>query len=186
MPTAPDPTPPEEPARRRNPVPPGSAEDALRRLEERLDRASEVAERLIAEAAAEAAGAALAGGGGGGAGNPGSAGNPGNPGSAGHPGSAGPGEHHGGNGSDADGTAKPPPAGWQVPDDAPAGTASDVDPFVTLVQALRDLIPPELQRRLVASVREFLLALRAVIDWYLDRLERRREEAVELQDIPIL
>ena len=75
--------------------------------------------------------------------------------------------------------------GWQIPDDGrPA--PSDLDPFVTLVQALRDLIPPELQRRLVAALRELLLALRALIDWYLERLERRREQAVEVQDIPIL
>lgn len=133
--------------------PPGSAEDALRRLEQRLDRATEAAERLMAQAAAEAAGA----------GNPEPTGNPGNPGEP----------------------AKPPPAGWQVPEDARAG-APDADPFVALVQAMRDLIPPELQRRLVAALRELLLALRALIDWYLERLERRREESVEVEDIPIL
>ena len=80
--------------------------------------------------------------------------------------------------------AKPPPAGWQVPDDARAGP--ELDPFVALVQAMRDLIPPELQRRLVAALREMLLALRALIDWYLERLERRRKQSVEVQDIPIL
>ena len=53
-------------------------------------------------------------------------------------------------------------------------------------EGLRDLIPPELQRRLVAAVRELLLALRALIDWYLERLERRREQSVEVEDIPIL
>ena len=81
---------------------------------------------------------------------------------------------------------KPPPAGWQIPDDAPAGILPDLDPFIALVQALRDLIPPELQRRLVAALRELLLALRALIDWYLEHLERRREQSVEVQDIPIL
>jgi hypothetical protein len=133
--------------------PPGSTEEALRRLEQRLDRASEAAERLMAEAAAAAAGAGL-----GGAREP----------------TATNGE-----------TRKPPPAGWQVPDDAPP-SIPDLDPFLALVQALRDLIPPDLQRRLAAAVRELLLALRALIDWYLERLERRREEAVEVQDIPIL
>ena len=62
----------------------------------------------------------------------------------------------------------------------------ELDPFVALVQALRDLIPPDLQRRLVEALRELLLALRALIDWYLERLERRREQPVEVQDIPIL
>jgi hypothetical protein len=137
------------------PVPPsGSAEDALRRLEQRLDRASEAAERLMAEAVAAAAGAV----------NP----------SRDEPAGDDPAE-----------PADPPPAGWQIPSDARAGTA-ELDPFVALVQALRDLVPPELQRRLVAAIRELLLALRALIDWYLERLERRREQAVEVQDIPIL
>jgi hypothetical protein len=79
----------------------------------------------------------------------------------------------------------PPSAGWQVPGDDRAGTP-DLDPLVAVVQALRDLVPPDLQRRLVAALRELLLALRALIDWYLEHLERRREQAVEVQDIPIL
>jgi hypothetical protein len=124
---------------------PGSAEETLRRLEARLDRASEAAERLMAQAAEAAAG-----------GDP----------TAGDPG-------------------KPPPSGWQIPDDARAGDA-ELDPFLALAQALRDLVPPELQRRLVAAIRELLLAVRALIDWYLERLERKREQAVEVQDIPIL
>jgi hypothetical protein len=128
--------------------PPGSAEEALRRLEQRLDRASEAAERLMAQAAAEAARAGAGGGG------------------------PQPGE--------------PPPAGWQIPEDARDGLSPELDPFVVLVQALRDLIPPDLQRRLVAALRELLLALRALIDWYLERLERRREQSVEVEDIPIL
>jgi hypothetical protein len=80
----------------------------------------------------------------------------------------------------------PPPAGWQIPEDPRGGTAPELDPFVALAQALRDLVPLELQRRLVAALRELLLALRALIDWYLEHLERRREQAVEVQDIPIL
>jgi hypothetical protein len=165
----------ENPARRRSPAPPGSTEEALLRLEERLDRASRAAERLIAEAAAAAAGggAGVGAGGGGGAVDAGAAGGgeaPGNPGPAsGEP--------------DAEEPPAPPASGWQIPEDS---AASDLDPFVTLVQALRDLIPAELQRRLAAALRELLLALRALIDWYLERLERRRDQAVEVQDIPIL
>ena len=51
---------------------------------------------------------------------------------------------------------------------------------------MRDLIPPDLQQRLIAALREVLLALRALIDWYLERLDRQREQGVEIQDIPIL
>jgi hypothetical protein len=51
---------------------------------------------------------------------------------------------------------------------------------------VRDLIPAELQRRLGEALRELLLAVRALIDWYLDRIEQRRATPVEVQDIPIL
>jgi hypothetical protein len=79
-----------------------------------------------------------------------------------------------------------PPAGWQIPEDPRADASPDLDPFVALVQAMRDLIPPELQQRLGAALRDLLLALRALIDWYLERLDRRREQSVQLEDIPIL
>ena len=85
-----------------------------------------------------------------------------------------------------DPATSPPPAGWQIPDDDSTPPMPDLDPLVALVQAMRDLIPPELQHRLIAALRELLLALRALIDWYLERLERRREQGVEVQDIPIL
>ena len=82
-----------------------------------------------------------------------------------------------------------PPAGWQVP--APDESRSESRPGVeldTLVQALRalrDLIPPEVMERIAAAVREVLLALRALLDFYLERLDRKRAEPVEVQDIPI-
>ncbi len=158
-----------------------SPEEALRRLEQRLDQASEAAERLMAQAAAEAA--ARAGNPASGAGNPGSRAR--NPGSrAGNPvGDADAGDAEPGAGDPAD----LPPAGWQTSDEDPrSGFGPEVDPLVALVQAMRDLIPPDLQRRLIAALREVLLALRALIDWYLERLDRRREQGVEVQDIPIL
>ena len=151
------------------PPPAGSPEDAVRRLEQRLSRATEAAERLMAQATPEASGARGAGGG---AGDPlGGAGDAGA--RAGHP------------DNPTDG-AKPPPAGWQVPEDVYSGTSPELDPFIGLLQAVRELIPPELQRRLVAALRELLLALRALIDWYLERLERQREQSVEVEEIPIL
>jgi DNA-binding HxlR family transcriptional regulator len=57
--------------------------------------------------------------------------------------------------------------------------------LVQAVQYLRELVPPEVQQRLLEALRELLLAIRALIDWYLERLERRRGERVEVQDIPI-
>jgi hypothetical protein len=113
-----------------------AARDALHKLEARLDRATEAAERLFAEAA------------------------------------------------DAVGR-KPPPAGWHPPSDSEPASR-DLELLAGVLQSLRDLIPPELQRRLAEALRELLLAVRALIDWYLDRLERGRPAPAEVQDIPIM
>ena len=58
--------------------------------------------------------------------------------------------------------------------------------LLAAVRALRDRIPPELQRRLGEALREVLLALRALIDWYLERTERRGHAPAEMRDIPIV
>ena len=55
-----------------------------------------------------------------------------------------------------------------------------------VLASLRDRIPAELQQRLADAVRELLLAVRAFIDWYLERSERHRAEPRQVQDIPIL
>jgi hypothetical protein len=133
----------------------GGADETLRRLEERLDRASDAAERLLAEAADSAARAARA--------------------AAGTAAAA------------ADRVAREtPPAGWQVPttDEEPS-SRGDIELLTGVIQSLRDLVPPDLQRRLAEALRELLLAIRALIDWYLERSERDRGSPDEVQDIPI-
>jgi hypothetical protein len=119
-------------------------DDPLSRLEARLDRASEAAERLITEVADRA-------------------------------------------------TGRPPPAGWQQPeaDSGDDGRRSgsllggEADLLFGVLASLRERIPPELQQSLADALREVLLAVRALIDWYLERSERRRSEPVEVEDIPI-
>jgi hypothetical protein len=139
------------------------ATDALQRLEERLDRVSRAAERLIAQARAEVR-------------------------------SAGMGEEQQqrtdvGTASEepADATSaegrKPPLAGWQAPSGSADGT--ELELLTQLLHSLRDLLPPDLQRLLAEAVRELLLALRALIDFYLERLERRSAAPADVQDIPI-
>jgi hypothetical protein len=89
-------------------------------------------------------------------------------------------------------TRRPPAAGWQQP--RPEGDeprdggllGGDAELLLGIVASLRDRIPPDLQQRLVEAVREVLLALRALIDWYLERTERRASHPAEVQDIPIL
>ncbi len=90
--------------------------------------------------------------------------------------------------SGAAGSRMPPPAGWQAPggNGEAAGHDGDLDVLAVVLHSMRDLIPPELQRRLTDALRELLLALRALIDWYLERVERRRAAPTEVQDIPIL
>lgn len=120
----------------------GPAEDALHNLEQRIEQASQSAERLIAEAA----GAAL---------------------------------------------RRPPPAGWQTRAEAggegepPAAGASEIDLLIEAIRSLRDRIPPDLQRRLGEALRDLLMAIRALIDWYLERTETERREPAEVEDIPI-
>ena len=122
--------------------------DALRALEERLERATRAAERLLAEARA-------------------------------------PLPHDDG---------QVPPRGWQR---RSAGAAQDpslggwIDPedarlLFTVLAELRERIPPELERRIVVALRELLVALRALIDWCVERAERRSAPPAEVQDIPIL
>ena len=70
--------------------------------------------------------------------------------------------------SGADGAdPRPPSAGWQMP--RSDGAREDIDVLAQFLRSVRDLIPPELQRRLAEAFRELLLALRALLDWYLDR-----------------
>jgi hypothetical protein len=60
----------------------------------------------------------------------------------------------------------------------------DLAPVFALLDALRRLIPPELQHQFEALQREVLLTLRALIDWYLERLDRRAR-VTPVEDIPI-
>jgi hypothetical protein len=82
-------------------------------------------------------------------------------------------------------SAKPPPAGWDVPPSA--GRATDeLDAFVALVGTLRDVLPPELREQLADLVRQLLVFIRAALDWWIERLESGpRGGEHEVQDIPI-
>ena len=79
-----------------------------------------------------------------------------------------------------------PPRGWES---RPAGDAAapDLHALLALLAAVRDAVPTELSRQLAQALRELLLALRALIDWYLERLgEPGAERArVEVEDIPL-
>ncbi|MDQ3609674.1 MAG: hypothetical protein M3459_12360 [Actinomycetota bacterium] len=61
--------------------------------------------------------------------------------------------------------------------------------LVSLVELLRDLLPAELREELARVVRQILLLLRAVIDWWVARLESGEDvappEPVSVEDIPL-
>jgi hypothetical protein len=53
-----------------------------------------------------------------------------------------------------------------------------------LLDGVRRAAPRELQDQVTNVIREFLLTLRSLIDWYLERLDERPPEP-EIEDIPI-
>ena len=80
-----------------------------------------------------------------------------------------------------------PPRGWEsTSGGAPAPGTSDLQTLVALLDALRRAVPPELSRQLAEAVRELLIAVRAVIDWYLEKFDRDRgPKGPEVEDIPL-
>ncbi len=86
-----------------------------------------------------------------------------------------------------EGRERPPPAGWQPTGPHSATeTSSDTDVLTQVIGSLRELVPPDLQRRLGEAIRELLLAIRALVDWCLERVESKRSAGTEVEDIPIL
>jgi hypothetical protein len=65
-----------------------------------------------------------------------------------------------------------------------ASSAPDPAALFVLLDGLRRAAPRELQDQVTNVIREFLLTLRALIDWYLERLDGGPPEP-EVEDIPI-
>ena len=63
------------------------------------------------------------------------------------------------------------------------GRGPDLAPLFAIVEALRRGVPRELQDQFNSLLREVLLTLRALIDWYLERLDRgeRKPEVEEIR-----
>ena len=72
--------------------------------------------------------------------------------------------------------APPPPP--------PRSGGPDFSALFILLDGLRRAAPAELQGRLTSLIREGLLTLRSLIDWYLERLDHKPREP-EVEDIPI-
>jgi hypothetical protein len=91
-----------------------------------------------------------------------------------------------------DRSERPPPRGWESPR-GEQSRSTDVADLVLLAEqtglllaeVARGLVPAELRQQFLDALRELLVAVRALIDWYLERLGRERKDAVEVEDIPI-
>jgi hypothetical protein len=71
-------------------------------------------------------------------------------------------------------------------DHRPPPPARGFDPaaLFVLLDGVRRAAPRDLQDQVTNLIREFLLTLRALIDWYLERLDRGPREP-EVEEIPI-
>jgi hypothetical protein len=78
-----------------------------------------------------------------------------------------------------------PTNGWDSPGEEPP---DDADALSQIVRALLEVIPPDVQARMLDAVRDLLQALRALIDWWISRLECRSAGGgpPEVRDIPVL
>ena len=80
-----------------------------------------------------------------------------------------------------------PPRGWSTPGAGEASAAPDLQALLALLDAVRDTVPAELSRQLAERLRDLLLAVRALLDWYIERLgdPAPGRATVEVEDIPL-
>jgi hypothetical protein len=69
-------------------------------------------------------------------------------------------------------------------DHEPRRSVPDPAALFVLLDGVRTAAPRELREQVTNLIREFLLTLRALIDWYLERLDERPREP-KVEDIPI-
>jgi hypothetical protein len=79
-----------------------------------------------------------------------------------------------------------PSRGWEAAGEATPSLSQEVQALAQLLEAVRDLLPPELREQVAQLIRQLLLLIRAIIDFLVDRLERApRGAEPEVEDIPI-
>lgn len=61
----------------------------------------------------------------------------------------------------------------------------ELEAFQQLAALLREIVPPELQAQLAEVARQLLLLVRAVLDWWVARLEPGRGERPDVEDVPL-
>jgi hypothetical protein len=81
-----------------------------------------------------------------------------------------------------------PPRGWAAPEaEEPrrAPGVSELQALAGLLELARQSLPPELSRQFLDALRQLLITVRALIDFWLERLDGQRETPPEVEDIPI-
>jgi hypothetical protein len=74
--------------------------------------------------------------------------------------------------------------GYAPPPPPLRGAGLDLGPLLMVLEAVRRGVPRELEEQFNSLVREVLMTLRALIDWYLERLDNRPVDPT-VEDIPI-
>jgi hypothetical protein len=84
-----------------------------------------------------------------------------------------------------------PPGGWESPREPVDAFGEEVRALASILQGLRELLPPDLREQVTELLRQLLLVLRALIDWWVARLEEGGaerppgDERPPVEDIPI-
>jgi hypothetical protein len=80
-----------------------------------------------------------------------------------------------------------PPRGWATSGSSEAPTVPDLQAIMGLIDWVRAAVPADLSRQLAEALRDLLLALRALLDWYIERLgdPPPGRPGVEVEDIPL-
>jgi hypothetical protein len=81
-----------------------------------------------------------------------------------------------------------PPRGWAAAEEGEPRRApgvSELQALAGLLELARQSLPPELTRQFLDALRQLLLAVRTLVDFWLERLDAQRETPPEVEDIPI-
>ena len=78
--------------------------------------------------------------------------------------------------------ANVPPSGWSS---GRGSAAPDLNALFALLETLKGTVPPELARQLADALRELLMAIRAILDYSIERLDTGRPPEPQVEDIPI-
>jgi hypothetical protein len=83
-----------------------------------------------------------------------------------------------------------PPAGWATTEEH-RERSDEVQALAALLQTLRDLIPGDLEQQFREVLRQVLLLARALIDWWVERIDAGQSGATpssrppDVEEIPI-